>query len=88
LKEITNSVINQSKENNKSFNDILSGEMKGKELLNKHPMMSSQLGWKMAEFRNTAVFWITLPLRFSETYWNTWAEVYRQPAKVEKVEAL
>jgi hypothetical protein len=35
-----------------------------------------QLPWKMAKVRKNFVFWFTLPMIVSETFWNTWSEVY------------
>ncbi len=35
-----------------------------------------QLPWHMAQARKNFVFWFTLPIAVSETYFRTWGEVY------------
>ena len=36
-----------------------------------------QYNYQVAQARKMFVFWATLPLLWSETFWKTWSEVYR-----------
>lgn len=38
-----------------------------------------QTPFHIAAARRMFVAWVTLPLVFSEAYWKTWYEVYREP---------
>jgi hypothetical protein len=40
--------------------------------------MTKLTPWYIGQARRSFVFWMTLPIQFSETFWNTWAEVYRK----------
>lgn len=35
--------------------------------------------WRIAMARRAFVTWATLPMIWSEAFWRTWHEVYRQP---------
>lgn len=40
---------------------------------------NKQLPWQIAQIRKAWVTWVTLPLIFSEAYFTTWYEVFREP---------
>ena len=44
----------------------------------KHQIHNKLMPWHMAVARRTFVTWATLPIIWSEAFWKTWYEVYRQ----------
>jgi hypothetical protein len=43
----------------------------------KNQIHDKLLPWHMAVARRTFVAWVTLPIVWSEAFWKTWYEVYR-----------
>ena len=79
IQEAQNSAMNQikyiadnTKDNILDFN---------KKAIQQNPFNSMQYNWQVAQARKAFVFWVTLPVVIAETFWTTWAEVYRQPQK-------
>lgn len=81
IKDLSNTVLNQAKYISDNAKDNVINFQK--ELIRKNPMNSMQYTWQIAQMRKNFVFWSTLPFIISQTFWDTWQQVYRPDFKIE-----
>lgn len=82
IKDLSNTILNQAKYNSDVIKDNIVDF--NKELIRKNPMNSMQYTWQIAQMRKNFVFFYTLPFVISQTFWDTWQQVYRPELSTKK----
>lgn len=83
LKNITATVLNQSKQTQEAINDSLNNNVVSfqKKMIQQNPVNSMNFHWQVAQLRKNFIFMCTLPFVISESFWSTWTNVYSAGGK-------
>lgn len=79
IKDLSNTAINQAKYIADNIKDNIVDFQK--KSIQQNPFNSMQWHWQVAQMRKNFVFFCTLPLSISQTFFETWQQVYTPEGK-------